>query len=146
LGLERTAKHDATFYFANRRGEDKINVRKRVGDLRPMLKIKPDDPDLIVPAEVSALQFRVAELEQQLIRQDALSQVIFARLNAVEARNERPAIGSEWVTLKAASYLSGYSQSGIRRRIKAKLVLSRSVGGRVLVSTTNLTPKVRKNG
>ena len=81
-----------------------------------------DDVDLAERVEclealVGVLSSRVSELEG----------------NAVEPMDDEPV-----TTIKGAAWLSGYSETTIRKRIKRGLIDARPVGGRWLVRKASL--------
>jgi hypothetical protein len=83
---------------------------------------------------------RIEALIEHSRLQDALIRMLSDRITAIEGLDPGPDHGS-MTTLKGAAFMTGYSQSGIRRRISAGKIKARRVGGRWFVDASSL--KVR---
>ena len=83
---------------------------------------------------------RIAALKRML-RSCGADAVTTGRLAGLEGA-ETPIDNEAITTIKGAAFVTGYSETTIRKRIKNGRIEARHVGGRVLVRTASLT--VRK--
>ena len=84
---------------------------------------------------------RIAALEHRVAYQDAMLRVISDRIGRIECVEEPDLSGS--ATICQAAHDTGYSQSGIRKRIASRKIIATKRGGHWFIDRASLMPKVR---
>jgi hypothetical protein len=83
---------------------------------------------------------RIAALEADVSLLMALMSVATGRLADLEG-SPGPIDDEAVTTIKGAAWLTGYSETAVRKRIKIGRIEARKIGGRVLVRTASLTAR-----
>ena len=84
----------------------------------------------------------IAKLSEHSRLQDALIRMLSDRLSKIEGVEPEPDRSGS-TTIQRAAHETGYSQSGIRKRITSGKITATQFGRRWIIDRASLTPKVR---
>jgi hypothetical protein len=95
-----------------------------------------------IAVRVDADDAQIAKLSERMALQDALMRIMSDRLSKLEGAEPEPDRSGS-TTIQRAAHETGYSQSGIRKRIASGKITATQFGRRWIIDRASLTPKVR---
>jgi hypothetical protein len=97
-----------------------------------------------VLASIDNRDATIAKLNEQVAFLAAITRALSDRVSKLEGVEPGPDL-SGTTTISQASYETGYSLSGVRKRIASGKIRATPLGGRWLIDRASLTPKSAKS-